>query len=115
MFGDTQLRGASRIRRALAALCAITLLTSIGASASFAMDDEGWADQLPAENPNTSPAMDVLVLRPLGFASLLAGIVLFIPAAAITSVTRPQEMGKPFRELVVEPARYVWADGIGKH
>jgi hypothetical protein len=45
----------------------------------------------------------------------LGGICLFVVTTPITLITRPHEIGTPFKELVVRPAKYVWADPIGQH
>ena len=111
MFGHTQERGASRIRRAVAALCAVVMIAGL-AGPAFANEFES---QLPAENASSHPVTDVLFLRPLGFVAFIGGVSLFVPAAAITLMTRPQEIDKPFSWLIVAPARYVWVDGLGKH
>ena len=115
MFGHTKLGGASRIRRAAVALCAIAAIVTGGASAGFAAYDDAWEAKLPAENATSDPVADALFLRPLGFAALVTGTALFVPAGAMTLITRPHEIGKTFQSLIVAPARYVWADGLGKH
>jgi hypothetical protein len=30
-------------------------------------------------------------------------------------ITRPHEIGRPFKQLVVRPAKYIWADPLGGH
>ncbi|MCA9509306.1 MAG: hypothetical protein R3E88_11605 [Myxococcota bacterium] len=81
------------------------------------MDDADmeWEAAMPADVAASDPSADALFLRPLGLAALVMGVALFVPAAAITLVTRPHEIGKPLQGLVIAPARYVWADGLGKH
>jgi hypothetical protein len=56
-----------------------------------------------------------MFLRPAGFVSLVFGTALFLAAAPIVLVTRPQEIGRPFQQLVVQPAKYVWVDPLGEH
>ena len=87
------------IRRALA-LCAASLLfcAALTGSAHAATAAQGDA-------ADASAAVDVMFLRP----------ALFLVAAPIVLVTRPQEIGKPFRQLVVRPAKYVWVDPLGGH
>ena len=111
MSGHTQQRGTSRIRRAIAALSTILMLVSI---AGPAMANE-FESQLPAEHATSHPVFDVLVLRPLGLVALATGTVLFIPAATLTLMVRPQEIGVPLGWLIIAPARYVWVDPLGKH
>jgi hypothetical protein len=113
MSGQNQQSGASRIRRAVAALCTIVLIAGL-AGPAFANSPE-FTSQLPAENATSHPVVDVMLLRPLGLAALVTGTAIFVPAGVLTLVTRPQEIGVPFGYLVVAPARYVWVDELGKH
>jgi hypothetical protein len=113
MFGHTQQSGASRVRRALAALCAVVLVAGL-AGPAFGESAE-FTSQLPAENATSNPVVDVMLLRPIGLAAFVTGTALFIPAGVLTLMTRPQEIDVPFGYLVVAPARYVWADELGKH
>ncbi len=64
---------------------------------------------------NASAAVDVLMLRPAGFLSLVVGTGLFLALSPIVLVTRPHEIGTPFKQLVVRPAKYLWVDPIGGH
>ena len=106
MFGHKQLR------RGIAAVCAVVMILGL---AGPAFGDAEFTSQLPEENATSHPVFDVLVLRPAGFVALATGAALFIPAAALTLMTRPQEIDKPFGYLIVAPARYVWVDELGKH
>ena len=108
MFGQT-------LRRAHVALCAVALIVGGSASTAFASSGESFEAALPAENATSPAVLDALILRPLGLQMLVVGAVLFVPAAAVTAITRPHEIGKPFNALIVAPARYVWVDPIGKH
>ena len=112
MFGHTQQSGTSRTRRAVAALCAVVMIAGL-AGPAFASGE--FESQLPEENATSHPVVDVLVLRPAGLVALACGATLFIPAAALTLMTRPQEIDTPFNYLILGPARYVWVDGLGKH
>ena len=102
---------ASWTRRGLATLCALTLfmatVSTAGATTTQARSQE--------EDGRVSPTMDALLLRPLGFVSLVMGTALFVPAGALTLVTRPTDIGKPFKALIIDPALYVWADPLGEH
>lgn len=103
------------LRRGFVALCTVALIVAGGAGASFANSDASYEAALPAENATSPVWFDVLILRPIGLAILVDGILLFVPAAIVTGITRPQEMGSVFESLVVAPARYVWSDGLGEH
>jgi len=104
---------AHRMRRPIAALCTILFVAS-AAGQALAFDD-AFEAQLPDENATSSPVLDALILRPLGLVSLVGGVALFVPAAVLTAITRPTDIGKPFSLLVAEPAKYVWVDPLGEH
>jgi hypothetical protein len=59
---------------------------------------------------------DALVLRPVGLTMTLVGSAIFVvPVAPVMAVTRPTDIGKPFQQLVVAPARYTFVDPLGLH
>lgn len=98
----------NRLRRILAVMAATLMLsTTLATSAS--------ADVAQGDAANAPAAVDVLLLRPAGFVSLVVGTGLFLASSPIILVTRPQEIGTPFKELVVRPAKYLWVDPIGGH
>ena len=97
-----------RLRRLVAACCAFVFLMGVAAPAYS-------SDALIAGTDNVSPTVDVLVLRPLGLVSLAAGLGLFVITLPLVAITRPHEIGKPFKTLVAAPARYLWLDPIGSH
>lgn len=102
----------SRLRRFLAAACALVLLTGVAAPA-FAVSES--MRSLMAGSDPVSPAVDVLVLRPVAFVTLVGGTALFVASLPFVLITRPHEIGRPFDSLVAEPARYIWMDPLGTH
>lgn len=64
---------------------------------------------------NAPAIIDVMLLRPAGFVSLVIGTALFIGLAPIILITRPHEIGTPFKQLVVRPGKYIWVDPLGGH
>lgn len=38
-----------------------------------------------------------------------------IPVGFVTAITRPSEIDKPFRILVLDPVRYTWVDPLRYH
>jgi hypothetical protein len=102
-----------RTRRILAALCVFALLVAVTTPA-YASTNRSMHAMMSGSDP-VAPTMDLLILRPLGLFGLLGGICLFVVTTPITLITRPHEIGTPFKELVVRPAKYVWADPIGQH
>ncbi len=99
----------NRIRRSVALLAAILMFTTVFASTANA-DTISQGDAA-----NASPVVDALVLRPAGFLSLIVGTTLFLATAPIVLVTRPTDIDKPFKQLVVRPAKYLWVDPLGGH
>ncbi len=60
--------------------------------------------------------LDVLLLRPIGLAMTFAGAALYaFPVAPLTAMTRPSDLAKPFKLLVVVPAKYTFVDPLGLH
>jgi hypothetical protein len=64
---------------------------------------------------NAPAVVDVLILRPAGFVSLVVGTALFLISAPIVLISRPHEIGSPFKQLVIRPAKFIWVDPIGGH
>lgn len=100
---------ANRIRRSVAALTAALLLSTAATSPALAQTStQGSA-------ANASPVLDVMLMRPAGFVSLVVGVGLMVILTPLVLITRPQEINKPFEQLVVKPARFLWVDPIGGH
>ena len=99
----------TRIRRILAVMAA-TLMFQAAFVQTAAAQTVAQGDAA-----NASPVVDVMLLRPAGFVSLIVGSGLFLVTAPIVLVTRPHEIDKPFKQLVVRPAKYVWVDPLGGH
>lgn len=99
----------NRLRQIVAVSAAILLLSTVFATSSMAYES------YETDAANAPAAVDVLLLRPVGFISLIVGTGLFLITAPIVLVTRPHEIGIPFKELVVRPAKYLWADPLGGH
>ena len=60
--------------------------------------------------------LDAVVLRPLGLVMTIAGTMLYaFPVGPITALTRPTDLAKPFKLLVVAPLRYTFMDPLGEH
>jgi hypothetical protein len=88
------------------ALIAGLLAAPIGASATSYED---------AMNECNYPKMfDLLFMRPISFAAFLFGTALFIPAAPITLVTTPADIGTVANSLVVSPARFTFGRRLGE-
>lgn len=102
----------ARLRRFLAASCALVLV--LGAASPAYSSSESMRSMMSGSDP-VSPAVDVLLLRPVAFVTLVGGTALFVAALPLIAITRPHEIGKPFDHLVAEPARYIWMDPLGSH
>ncbi len=100
-------------RRALATAIVVSLLT-LSATTAGAFERDVHTD--PGAEKTSPMTFDLLFLRPVGIVGMLTGTALFIaPVMPLTLISRPGDMGKPFKSLVVKPARYVFADPLGKH
>jgi len=94
-----------RLRRILAIVSAALLLST---TVTAQMISQGDAANAPA-------VVDVMLLRPAGFISLVVGTGLFLALTPIVLITRPHEIGTPFNALVAKPAKYLWRDPLGGH
>ncbi len=99
----------NRIRRSVAGLTAALLLVTAAATPALAQT------RSQGDAANASPVLDVMLLRPAGFVSLVVGVGLMVVLTPLVLITRPQEINKPFEQLVVKPARFLWVDPIGGH
>jgi hypothetical protein len=58
---------------------------------------------------------DALFLRPTGLLMTALGLGFAPLPMAIVGVTRPTDILKPFKDLVIRPARYTFVDPLGMH
>ena len=107
----------NRIRRITAAVSLVALIVGVTVPLSASAGDSFINSSASEANNMTSPVMvDLLVLRPVGLVTLVVSTVIFVvPIAPLTLITRPTEINKPFKSMVVEPARFVWSDPLGTH
>jgi hypothetical protein len=97
-----------RIRTTLAAIAVASLLLApASALAGTNIDNIG--------EKGSPPMVDVLLMRPLGLLMLGVSVGIYIPAAAITAMTRWSELDTTTEMLVREPARFVFVDPLGSH
>ncbi len=94
-----------RLRRILAAVSAVLLLSTAATAQTISQGDAA----------NAPAVMDVMLLRPMGFVSLVVGSGIFLAITPLVLITRPHEIGRPFNALVAKPALYLWRDPIGGH
>jgi len=67
-------------------------------------------------NRNAVPVVfDGGTLRPLGILMTGVGFMSFCVVTPFVAITRPTDIGKVFRKLVIEPARYTWVEPLGFH
>ena len=116
MLQQTTTSRTGRVLRALiAGICLFALTSAVVTPALAVPQPEERVMKSPAENGSVNPVLDALILRPIGFAALATGVALFVPAAAFTLITRPLDIGKPFKLLIIRPAKYIWVDPLGYH
>lgn len=97
--------------RIFSAAVAVMAVLVTGASPSLAGSSLTSADR----EASVPVVLDALILRPIGFSMTILGAVAYGLAAPIMAITRPTDMGKPFQQLVVAPARYTFVDPLGLH
>ena len=90
------------------AVAALTALLSAPGSALAV----GYEDSLDdCRYPET---FDLMVMRPLGFTTLLAGGLLYIPAFPIAYATVNDEIGKVTENLIQRPAHFTFRRKLGE-
>jgi hypothetical protein len=99
----------NRLRQIMAATAAVLLFSTVFSTSAMAQRE------YQTDSANASATVDVLLLRPAGFVSLIVGTGLFLVLSPIVLITRPHEIGIPFKDLVVRPAKYLWVDPLGGH
>ena len=100
---------AGRIRKSVAVFTALVVMLGVALPAGAS------SDKPEAGSDAVSPAIDLLLLRPLGLVTFLGGTAVFVVTSPLVLIMRPQDIGKPFKQLVAAPAKYVWADPLGVH
>ena len=99
----------TRVRGFFVALAVGALLLGHAAPAAAAKtDDYSRTHEVPV-------LLDVLLLRPIGLVMTAFGTVLAPLPMAIVGITHPPDIFKPFKALVVAPARFTFVDPIGQH
>ena len=97
-----------RIRSLAATLAVAALVLGHAAPVSAGALEDIDADSVPA-------MFDLVIMRPLGLVATAAGVAVFLPAAAVTAVFRPQDVGTTFDKLVKGPAQFTFIDPLGSH
>jgi hypothetical protein len=90
------------------AIGALLLGFAAPATASDTNDDFSRVHDVPI-------LLDAMVLRPVGLAVTAIGAALAPLPMAIVGITHPPDILKPFNVLVMEPARFTFADPLGQH
>jgi hypothetical protein len=99
---------ARQIRRFAAALAlGAVLVAPVAGRAATNIDNIG--------DKGSPPSVDLFIMRPLGLAMLGVSCALFVPAAALTYLVRPSEIGVPYEHMVMKPVRFVFVDPLGSH
>lgn len=97
-----------RTRRFMAVLTAAILLVGAALPSSALAGNRGEASTVPI-------IFDVIVMRPVGFATLVTGTGIFVGSLPLLLITRPTDIAKPADTLVGRPARFLWKDSLGGH
>jgi hypothetical protein len=97
------------LRTLLAALAIVGMLAAPATSA-FAGSNIGTV-----EGEKAHPIVDLMLMRPLGFAMLLVSGAAWVPAELLTLMVRPQDRQKPIDYMLKGPAKFVFVDPLGEH
>jgi hypothetical protein len=98
----------TRARTIVVALVTAALLLGHAAPAVALTDDYAREHSVPV-------LFDALFLRPTGLIMTALGLGFSPLPMAICAVTRPTDILKPFKALVIRPARYTFVDPLGMH
>jgi hypothetical protein len=63
---------------------------------------------------NYPEMFDLLFMRPISLAALVFGTVLFMPAAPLTLLTTPADIGKVANALIGNPVRFTFGRRLGE-
>ena len=97
------------LRVSLAALAVVGML-AVPAGSAFAATN---IDSL--EHAKAPPMVDLMLMRPLGFAMLMVSGVVWVPVQTFTMMIRPQDRQKPIDHMLKGPAKFVFVDPLGSH
>jgi hypothetical protein len=100
----------SGIRNLVAAIVVGLLILSHAApaAADTRTDDFTRVHEVPL-------LLDAMFLRPIGLLMTGVGMALAPLPMGMTLITRPTDLYKPFKILVVMPARFTFVDPLGQH
>lgn len=98
----------SKLRGLVVTIMISALLSVPSAASAFTTSDE-------VDAGSVNVIVDALILRPIGLAVTIGGVVAYGVTAAIVGITRPKDIAKPLGPLVITPARYTFVDPIGQH
>jgi hypothetical protein len=102
--------------RSIRSLVAVSLMSALLLSSAAPALADTMSSAGNSEEAHSVPVVfDVMFLRPIGMVVTALGAVSFCAVAPILAITRPTDMGGPFRALVMAPAHYTWVDPIGTH
>ena len=92
------------------AVCALLAVSAAPASAVQLSQDRSTNER------SVNVVFDAAVLRPLGLLVTISGALAYAVAVVpFVAITRPTELGKPLKALVIRPARYTFVDPLGQH
>ena len=102
----------SKLRGLVATLVVCSFL-AVSAAPASAVE---LASNRPEQERSVNVLFDAFVLRPLGLVVTVSGAVAYgVIIAPLVAMTRPTDLGKPLKPLVLRPARYTFVDPLGEH
>ncbi len=99
----------SGIRNLVAAIAVGALILSHAAPvAASRTDNYSRMQEVPV-------LLDAMFLRPIGLLMTVLGMAIAPLPMGVTLLTRSSDIYKPFKMLVVKPARFTFVDPLGQH
>ena len=65
-------------------------------------------------NCNYPKTFDLMIMRPISFATMVVGTMLFVPMGALAAVTVPEDFSTVYDNLIGKPARFTFKRRLGE-
>ena len=96
------------MRKFLGAMALVAILANPVMASDRYTNTGGVSDEVPV-------VFDAFLMRPLGLITTALGCTLWAMSTPILAITRPTDMHKTFKSLVINPARFTFVDPLGTH
>jgi hypothetical protein len=96
------------MRKFLGAIALVAILSTPATALESYHGQGGAEDEVPV-------VFDAFLMRPLGLITTALGCTFWAASTPILAITRPTDMHKTFKSLVINPARFTFVDPLGTH